>query len=58
MLTEVEEDMEAWAATNDIKESMGVDPFTTANNAINRLSMDLGEKTILMTCTPLIKSCI
>jgi hypothetical protein len=58
MLTEVDDDMEAWAATVDAKDSGSVDPFNTAINAFNRLSVDLGEKTILAACTPIIKSCI
>jgi importin-5 len=58
MLTEVDDDMETWASTPDVKESNAVDPYNTAINAFNRLSVDLGEKTILSACTPIIKTCI
>ena len=58
MLTENEEDMDTWASTPDIKDDGAIDPFSIAVNAINRLSMDLGEKTVLNACTPLIKTCI
>lgn len=51
MLTEVEEDMNVWAETNDEKETGNTDPYNTAITGINRLSLDLGEKTILPVCT-------
>lgn len=58
MLTEVDDDIETWATTVDVKDSGSVDPHNTAINAFNRLSVDLGEKTILAACTPIIKACI
>lgn len=58
MMTEVENDESVWAETVENKESGTVDSFNTAVNAINRISMDLGEKTVLLACTPIIKSCI
>jgi len=58
MLSEVEEDQETWAAQTDSQDHGSVDPFNTAITAISRLSMDLGEKTILAACTPIIKTCI
>lgn len=51
MLTEVDEDLSAWAETTEDKEVGNTDPYNTAVNAINRLSVDLGEKTILIVCT-------
>jgi hypothetical protein len=58
MLTEVEEDIETWAATNDEKEVGQTDPYNTAVNAINRISIDLGEKAIMAASSALIKACI
>ena len=56
MLTEVEEDNEVWAETSDDKEGGvgNIDPHSVAINAINQLSNDLGEKTIMATCSQLI----
>lgn len=56
MLTEVEEEFDTWAQTQEEKEASSTDPYSTAVNAINRLSMDLGEKTILATSTGLIQN--
>lgn len=58
MLTQVEEDMEVWATTNEDKENSSTDPFNTAVNAINRISTDLGEKTIMAPCSAIIQTCI
>ena len=58
MLTEVEEDEETWAQSTENKDQGSLDPYSTAINAINRLSNDLGEKTVLASCTPIIKTCI
>lgn len=58
MLTEVEEDMDTWAASTDDKEVGLNDPYNTAVNAINRLSVDLGEKTTMSVCSHLIHACI
>ena len=55
MLTEVEEDMAVWAETQEEKEANNTDPFNTAVNSINRISMDLGEKTILPISSQFIK---
>ena len=49
LLSEVEEDVQAWSQI--MEEQSSSDPQQTAINAINRLSMDLGEKTILNPCT-------
>lgn len=58
MLTEVQEDQQVWEETVEEKESIQTDPYNTALNAINRISMDLGEKTILASCTSIIQKCI
>lgn len=55
MLTEVEEDMNEWAQINEEKEVGNTDPYNTAVAAINRLSGDLGEKTMMPVCTALIQ---
>jgi len=56
MLTEVEEDMDTWAESTDEKEAAvgNTDPYNVAINAINCISTDLGEKTILMPFSALI----
>ena len=58
MLTEVEEDLDTWAASSEEKEVNSTDPYNTALNAINRISTDLGEKTIMIPCSGLIQTCI
>jgi len=60
MLTEVEEDMDIWAETTDEKEAEvgNTDPYNVAINAINCISTDLGEKTVLPTFSALIQNCI
>lgn len=47
MLAEVEEDLATWADTREEGEANNTDPYNTAVNAINKISLDLGEKTIL-----------
>ena len=54
MLTEVEEDMDTWATSTEEKEVGLNDPYNTAINAINKLSVDLGEKTVMAACSGLI----
>lgn len=54
MLTEVEEDDQTWATSIEEKEISSTDPHSIAVNAINRISSDLGEKTVLAPCTSLI----
>ena len=60
LLTEVEEDEQTWAETNDENNVGNTDPFNTGVNAINTLSVNLGEKTIMPLAqgmvTQLIKS--
>lgn len=58
MLTEVEEDDQVWATSVEEKEISSTDPHSIAVNAINRISVDLGEKTILAPCTALIQNCV
>jgi len=60
MLTEVEEDMDTWAETTDEKEAEvgSTDPYNVAINAINCISTDLGEKTVLLPFSVLIQNCI
>ncbi len=47
MLTEVDADMEAWAETTEEKETGSTDPYHTAVSAIDRIAIELGEKTVL-----------
>ena len=55
MLTEVEEDMDTWAESIEEKEAaVNTDPHNVAINALNCLSNDLGEKSILAPCSALI----
>mmetsp|Transcript_31159 Transcript_31159/g.42325 ORF Transcript_31159/g.42325 Transcript_31159/m.42325 type:complete len:152 (-) Transcript_31159:2128-2583(-) len=54
MLTEVEQDDQVWAETTDEDESLAKDPANTAVSIIGRISNDLGEKTTLAACQPLI----
>lgn len=55
LLTEVETDDQVWAETSEEKESGSTAPYHTAVQAINRISVDLGEKTILPTCSSYIQ---
>lgn len=54
MLTEVEEDMDTWTKSIEEKEVSSTDPYSTAVNAINRVSTDLGEKTMMTPCSAII----
>ena len=56
LLTEVEEDEQVWAETNEENNVGMTDPFNTGVNAINTISNSLGEKTIMPLCSPLIKT--
>ena len=47
MLTEVDADLDAWVETSEEKEASSTDPYHTAVSAIDRIAMDLGEKTVL-----------
>jgi hypothetical protein len=60
MLSEVEEDLDTWAEQVEEKEgAVGTtDPHHVAINAINCISTDLGEKTILIPFTGFIQKCV
>lgn len=57
MLTEVDDDLEVWGETPEEKEgaSGNTEPHHVAINAINCLSNDLGEKSIMAPCSGLIQ---
>ena len=57
MLTEVEDDINEWAETREEGET-ATDVYNTAVQGINRLASELGEKTIMGTCTPMIQQLI
>ena len=56
LLTEVEEDEQVWAETNEENNVGMTDPFNTGVNGINTISNSLGEKTIMPLCSPMIKT--
>jgi hypothetical protein len=58
LLTEVDDDMDAWSTTNEEKMVGQTDPFNTAVNAINTLSIALQEKTVMPITSNLIKTCL
>ena len=60
MLTEVEEDNDVWAESTDEKQAEvgNTDPHNVAINAINCISNDLGEKTVMAPFSALIQTCI
>lgn len=54
MLLEVEEDDETWEETVEDKDRLATDPVSTAASSLSRLTADLGEKTTLLCCQPII----
>ena len=58
LLTELDDDQETWSTTNEEKMVGQTDPFNTAVNALNTISMALQEKTIMPITAGLIKTCI
>lgn len=54
MLTEVELDEAVWIETEENRENLGSDPFSTAVSSISRFASDLGEKKTLEAAQPLI----
>ena len=58
MLTECDDDQEAWAESVEGEEGIGNDAHSAAFSAINRLSLDMKEKFTLDACGPLIEQCI
>lgn len=53
MMTEVEDDLEEWAQSKEEGET-ATDVYNVAVQGINRLASELGEKTIMLTCSALI----
>lgn len=58
MLMEITEDEAEWQQEVEDYQNLGTTPVQTAQNTIVRLSGDLGEKTTLASCQPLITQCI
>lgn len=60
MMTEVDlaDDLEAWLEEEELDMQAKQDPANVAAEAIQRISVYLGEKTTLVTCSDLIKSAI
>eukprot|EP00347_Sterkiella_histriomuscorum_P001538 403371652 len=57
MMTEVEDDIESWAETKEEGET-GTDAYSVGVQGINRLATELGEKTIILTCSALVQQLI
>jgi len=58
MLMEVTEDETEWLEEAEDYENLATDPVSTAASSIARLSADLGEKTTLACCQPIIAECV
>jgi hypothetical protein len=58
MLTETEQDEDAWAESVESKDMLGSDPFSTAVSAISRFCKDIGDKKTAEAAQPLIAKCI
>lgn len=54
MLKEVEEDEATWAETVEDPDKLSTDSVSTASQAIVRLAKNVGEKTIVTICQPII----
>ena len=54
MLMEVTTDEAEWLQEADDYENLGTNPVSTAQSSIYRLAADLGEKTTLVCCQPII----
>lgn len=54
MLMEVTTDEAEWLQEADDYENLGTNPVSTAQSSIYRLAADLGEKTTLACCQPII----
>lgn len=54
MLTEVDDDLQEWAETKEEGETAS-DAYNVAIQGINRLCSELGEKTVMGTCSPIIQ---
>ena len=55
MMTELDNDMDTWATSTDDEAAGQTDPYNTAVNAVNKLSVDLGEKTVMAATSGLIQ---
>ena len=58
MLMEMPDDMNAWLEEVEDHDKMGTDSVSTASSSIQRLAEDLGEKTTLACCQPIIAECV
>ena len=58
MLMEVTEDQAEWLEEAEDLDNLASNPVSTAASSIQRLSMDLGEKTTLVCCQPIIAECV
>jgi len=58
MLMEVTEDDNEWQTEVEDLDKLGQNPVSTAASSISRLTEDLGEKTTLACCQPIITECI
>lgn len=54
MLMEINTDDAEWQAEVEDYDKLASDPVSTAGSSIMRLTADLGEKTTLATCQPII----
>lgn len=54
MMTEVDANLEEWAETKEEGET-GTDVYNVGVQGINRLATELGEKTIMLTCSAMIQ---
>lgn len=58
MLMEVTSDDAEWQQEAEDYQNLGTDPVSTAQSSIQRLSTDLGEKTTLVCCQPIITEAV
>lgn len=58
MLMEVTTDEAEWQEEAEDYQYLGTNPVSTAQSSIMRLAADLGEKTTLVCCQPIITECV
>jgi hypothetical protein len=58
MLTECEEDMDAWTETADDEFGAGNDIYSTGVSSIERLAVQMKENVTLQACGPVISQCL
>ena len=58
MLMEVTTDEAEWQEEAEDYQHLGTNPVSTAQSSIMRLAADLGEKTTLVCCQPIITECV